>query len=159
MHEKELPPPLDAALSQVDTERRRLLGILLAGAAALPLLNSTTLGAQEKTAAQSRNNTRVANVKHGPLDFKTDSGTIKSNSQIKGDRTIKMDSHIKSKTASKNATWIKGGATANDSSQIKAASSQSKTGATIKSTATIKSSTGAMKTDNMHIKSNATPQH
>jgi hypothetical protein len=157
VHEKELPPPLDAALSQVDPERRRLLGILLAGAAALPLLNSTTLGAQQKPAAQSTNQS-TRPIKHTPTDLKANSGAIKNDTQIKGDRTIKMDSQIKSNAATKNATWVKGGVTTNDSSQIKADSSQIKTGATIKSTAPIKSSTGAMKTDNAHIKSSGTPQ-
>src|SRR5579863_8289846 len=96
MHEKELPPPLDAALSQVDSERRRLLGILLAGAAALPLLNSTTLGAQEKSASQSTNqSTRQWPVKHTPMDLKTDSGTIKGDTQIKGSTQMKGDAQVK----------------------------------------------------------------
>jgi hypothetical protein len=48
MNEKCLSSPLDAALAQVDPERRRFLGMLLAGAAALPLLTSTDLTAEDK---------------------------------------------------------------------------------------------------------------
>ena len=114
-------------------------------------------GAQQKPAAQSTNQS-TRPIKHTPTDLKANSETIKSDTQIKGDRTIKMDSQIKSNTATKNATWTKGGVTASDASQIKGDSSQIKAGATIKSTAPIKSSTGAMKTDNAHIKSSSTPQ-
>lgn len=145
MHEKELPPPLDAALSKVDPERRRLLGILLAGAATLPLLSSTTLGAQEKSATQSTNqNSRQTPIKHTPIDLKMSSDAIKSDTHIKGDSTVKMDSQIKGDRTIKMNSQIKG-----DSSQIKADS-------TIKST--IKSSSGAMKTDSAHIKGSSAPQ-
>jgi len=47
MNEKGLPPSLDEALAKVNPERRRLLGMLLAGAAALPLLTSAELVAGE----------------------------------------------------------------------------------------------------------------
>jgi len=41
-------PSLDTALTRVDPERRRLLGMLLAGAAALPLLTTTSLAESKK---------------------------------------------------------------------------------------------------------------
>jgi hypothetical protein len=47
MNEKGLPPSLDEALANVNPERRRFLGMLLAGAAALPLLTSTELAVGE----------------------------------------------------------------------------------------------------------------
>jgi hypothetical protein len=45
MSEKNLPQSLDAALAKVNPERRRFLGMMLAGAAALPLLTSADLTA------------------------------------------------------------------------------------------------------------------
>jgi len=47
MNEKGLPPSLDEALANVNPERRRFLGMMLAGAAALPLLTSTELAVGE----------------------------------------------------------------------------------------------------------------
>ena len=47
MNEKGLPPSLDEALAKVNPERRRFLGMLLAGAAALPLLTTTELAVSE----------------------------------------------------------------------------------------------------------------
>jgi hypothetical protein len=48
MNKKSSTSPLDAALAQVDPERRRFLAMLLAGVAAAPLLTSSDLVAQEK---------------------------------------------------------------------------------------------------------------
>jgi len=47
MNKKDLSPSLDEALANVNPERRRFLGILLAGAVALPLLTSTELAVGE----------------------------------------------------------------------------------------------------------------
>ncbi len=49
MNEKNSSSPLDAALAQVDPERRRFLAMLLAGAAALPVLTSASLSAESET--------------------------------------------------------------------------------------------------------------
>ena len=48
MSEKELAAKMDAALSHVDPDRRKFLGILLAGVAAAPLLRSASLAAEDK---------------------------------------------------------------------------------------------------------------
>src|SRR5208337_808787 len=50
MDKKEVPSSIDAALAHVDPDRRKFLGILLAGAAALPLLRSSSMAAQDKSA-------------------------------------------------------------------------------------------------------------
>jgi ferric-dicitrate binding protein FerR (iron transport regulator) len=52
MSEKELASKMDAALAHVDPDRRKFLGILLAGVAAVPLLNSASLAAEDKPGAQ-----------------------------------------------------------------------------------------------------------
>jgi len=49
MSEKELSTSLDAALAHVDPDRRRFLGMLLAGVAAAPLLKSSSLSAETQT--------------------------------------------------------------------------------------------------------------
>ena len=49
MNEKSFPAPLDAALEHLDPNRRRFLGMLLAGAAALPLLTSSDLAVAQTT--------------------------------------------------------------------------------------------------------------
>jgi hypothetical protein len=46
MQKMSLNSPLDAALKQVDPDRRQFLGMLLAGVAALPLLSSSELSAE-----------------------------------------------------------------------------------------------------------------
>jgi hypothetical protein len=58
MSEKELAAKMDAALAHVDPDRRKFLGILLAGVAAAPLLTSASL------AAENRSNFPKADVGH-----------------------------------------------------------------------------------------------
>jgi hypothetical protein len=110
MSEDEKSSLMDAALAHVDPNRRKFLGILLAGVAAAPLLTSASLAAEEKagqkTEASPKNTTSVkANtaIKDGGAntikmnDQKTQSGKFwdktsgSSNSQIKGENsTIKL---------------------------------------------------------------------
>jgi len=83
MSEKELASAIDAALAHVDPDRRKFLGILLAGVAAAPLLTSASLVAQENTGAHKtevfpKNATTVkgnTTIKEGKFN------TIKSNDQ------------------------------------------------------------------------------
>jgi hypothetical protein len=128
MEKKQLPPSLDEALAKVDPERRRLLGMLLAGAAALPLITTTSL-AQDKTKDKSV-------IKHGPLDDKASSTQIKSDSNIKADSQIKSNSNIKSSPQTIKLT------NADKSSSIK-----SDTVVWKDSNATIKGSNTAIKSD------------
>ena len=53
MSEKILPALLETALAQVHPDRRRFLGMMLTGAAALPLLTTGVLTAQEKPSEQT----------------------------------------------------------------------------------------------------------
>ena len=149
MDKKRLPPSLDAALSQVNPERRRLLGMMLAGAAALPLLTSTPLAAEDKPADKS---TDKSAIKHGPLDYKEDPKALKSDLYVKG-----QPSQIKSNTNSKTMTWTKGGVTANDSTQIKA-DTRVKTSAPIKSAIELKTQSAPIKSGAAPVKTNNTPQ-
>jgi len=150
MEKKQVPPSLDEALAQVDPERRRLLGMLLAGAAALPLISTTSL-AQDKTKDKSA-------IKHGPLDDKASSTQIKSNSNIKADSQIKSDNNIKyspqtikltnaDKSSSIKSDYVKGGTSANiKSSNTAIKSDYVKGGSSIKASSTqIKSSTAPQK--------------
>ena len=142
MKKKHIPPALDEALAQVDPERRRLLAMMLAGAAALPLLSSTSLAAEQKHTDKSADkSTDKAAVKHGPLDYDKSSPTA-----IKSDAQIKSNSNIKA------MTWTKGGTTANDA--------QLKNSAPIKSSPQaieLKTQGKAMKSSNAP-KSGSTPQ-
>jgi hypothetical protein len=106
MDKKKLHLPLDAALSKVDPERRRLLEALLAGAAALPLVTSTVLSASGQTDEQTPK-TKEATVKHGPLDYDKNSAQIKASDtkvksaspQIKSSAPIKADTRVKTSDA------------------------------------------------------------
>ncbi|MGA3033786.1 MAG: hypothetical protein ABSD70_10915 [Terracidiphilus sp.] len=143
MKNKEFPSSLDAALGQIDPERRRLLGILLAGAAALPLLNSTSLSAEQKHDKSADKSTDKSAVKHGPLDYDKSSPTA-----------IKSDAQIKSSSNVKAMTWTKGGATANDDARVK-------TSAPIKTSndaIELKTQGKAMKSSSAPIKSTTKPQ-
>jgi len=109
MDQKELRTPLDAALSQVDPERRRLLEVLLAGAAALPLAASTALSASGQANEQTKEtkDAKHSTVKHGPLDYKENSAQIKASDaklesaspQIKSSAPVKADTRIKTSDA------------------------------------------------------------
>jgi hypothetical protein len=100
--------PLDAALAHVNPERRRFLGMLLAGVAAAPLLTSATLNAENSahfpkgqtkamtwtkggaTANDVKHNRSGAysTTKHGPLDYsKGNASNGRSGSQVKGSNT------------------------------------------------------------------------
>jgi UDP-3-O-[3-hydroxymyristoyl] glucosamine N-acyltransferase len=127
---KELPSKLDAALGQVDPQRRSLLAAMLAGAAVLPLLTTTALAQDVKTqgkvtpdaknAGPSSKNSKLKNdtyikastVKSPNSGIKSDS-SIKSDTYVKADSNIKADQHIKSSAAIKGqSTQVKGGANA-----------------------------------------------
>lgn len=51
MDKKSLHSPLETALENLDPSRRQFLGLLLAGAAALPALTTTVLAAEDTTKA------------------------------------------------------------------------------------------------------------
>jgi hypothetical protein len=143
MEKKQIPPALDEALAHVNAERRRLLGMMLAGAAALPLLNSTSLAAEQKPDKSADKSTDKAAVKHGPLDYDKSSPTA-----------IKSDAQIKSNSNMKAMTWTKGGATANDDARVK-------TSAPIKSSneaIELKTQGKAIKSSSAPIKSTTKPQ-
>jgi hypothetical protein len=104
MSEIELTAKMDAALAHVDPDRRKFLGILLAGVAAAPLLASASLAAEDKPSGQKaevfpKNTTSVKGntaIKDGSAN------TIKSNDQ--------KTQNIKfwDKTGSKSNAQIKG---------------------------------------------------
>ena len=74
MSEQELATTMEAALAHIDPDRRKFLGILLAGVAAFPLLTSASLTAQEKPGDQTVHQGNPA-IKDGS------STTIKMNDQ------------------------------------------------------------------------------
>jgi len=118
MSEKELIAKMDAALAHVDPDRRKFLGILLAGVAAAPLLTSASLAAEDKA--------------HFP---KTEAGQ-KANTGAKPMVTQK---------GRENATWIKGGAPVNSNQTLKNNSGIKNDAALKNNNSTIKSSSGALK--------------
>jgi hypothetical protein len=111
MSDKELAS-LDAALAHVDPDRRKFLGILLAGVAAAPLLTSASLAAENKPAGQqgkvfpktetstkgstaikdgSNNTIKLNNQKTQTVKI-WDKRSDGSNTQIKGENsTIKLN--------------------------------------------------------------------
>jgi UDP-3-O-[3-hydroxymyristoyl] glucosamine N-acyltransferase len=150
---KELPSSLDAALGQVDPERRRLLGVMLAGAAALPLLTTTSLAQDAKTQGKvtpdaknawpSSTNSKVKNDTYIKADK---SSNLKSDTYIKGSTVKTPNSGIKSDTSIKSDTYIK-------------ADSNIKADPRMKSSAAIKSQSTQVKGGaNAPIKSNTAPQ-
>jgi hypothetical protein len=120
MSEKELIAKMDAALAHVDPDRRKFLGILLAGVAAAPLLASADLAAQNATGAH----------------FPKTEASQKANMGTKSMVTQK---------GRENATWTKGGVTSQDANKgIKNDSAlKSSNGALKNNNSTIKSSSGA----------------
>jgi len=52
MSEQELAAKMNEALAKINPDRRKFLGILLAGVAVAPLLNSASLAAEDKTGVQ-----------------------------------------------------------------------------------------------------------
>jgi len=52
MSEQELAAKMNEALAKVNPDRRKFLGILLAGVAVAPLLNTASLAAEDKTGVQ-----------------------------------------------------------------------------------------------------------
>lgn len=83
MDEKRLPTPLDEALAHVDPDRRKFLGMLLAGVATAPPLTSVALAAEQKKPAEDKQSAQ------------------KADSRIKSSQEIKLDQ--------KTDTWVKGG--------------------------------------------------
>ena len=152
MSEKELDSKMDAALAHVDPDRRKFLGILLAGVAAVPLLNSASLAAQDKPASQQgkvfpKVDLKAAGENSAIKDGSTN--TIKLNNQ--NDKTIKywtQKDDIKAQQIKGGSSDIKG-----DSRTIKGENS------TIKLQSTpIKGANTQIKIDNSQtIKSQAAP--
>jgi hypothetical protein len=96
MSEQELTAKMDEALAHVDPDRRKFLGILLAGVAAAPLLTSASLAAQDATGAHFPKNATAAKgnteLKNNNDSIKlTNAGAHKNNSDI----WIKNDAGIK----------------------------------------------------------------
>jgi hypothetical protein len=81
MSEDEKSSLMDAALAHVDPNRRKFLGILLAGVAAAPLLTSASLAAENKPAGQKGE------------AFPKNATSVKANTAIKDNRanTIKTN--------------------------------------------------------------------
>jgi hypothetical protein len=122
MSEKELIAKMDAALAHVDPDRRKFLGILLAGVAAAPLLTSADLAAQDKPSGQK---TEV---------FPKNATSAKGNTALKNNNTIKNDAVIKNNSSTiklTNAGAIKDGSSLKNNS-----------GANAQKTPQIKASTG-----------------
>ena len=82
MEEKSLPSTLDAALSHVNPDRRRLLGLLLTGAVVAPLLTSTALAAGVDPPAKSKSSGKKI------TGTPTSSGSNGSNSPVKGSYNV-----------------------------------------------------------------------
>jgi hypothetical protein len=74
MNKKDLPSPLDAALAHVDSDRRKFLGMLLAGVAAAPLLTSSDLVAENKPVTDKN----ATWTKGGNADKYSKADTVKS---------------------------------------------------------------------------------
>jgi hypothetical protein len=119
MSEQELAAKMDAALAHVDPDRRKFLGILLAGVAAAPLLTSASLAAEDKA--------------HFP----------KTEASQKAEHFPK--NQMKSQSNMKAQTWTKGGSTVNDDkhSNIKAQDVKGGQSNTLKNNSTLKNSSGA----------------
>jgi hypothetical protein len=176
MSEQELTAKMDAALAHVDPDRRKFLGILLAGVAAAPLLASASLAAaadkppdpkahKGDTAIKdgSANTIKMNDQKTQNIKFWDKTGS-KSNAQIKGEThaikgensTVKLNNGgaIKNNADTiklTNAGGIKGNNTIklNNGGAIKASTG---TGQEIKiSSSTIKNNS-AIKGENTAIK-------
>lgn len=141
MSDKNKSLPLDAALAHVDSDRRRFLGMLLAGFAAAPLLASQDLNAEDKA--------------HFP---KVDEGKSSKTQVVKGgpNNAIKLDDQ---KTQSIKY-WDKN-SSSGKSQEIKHNNTEIKNGNAIKgenpaiklnSGATIKSNSSAIKGNSSTIK-------
>ena len=130
MSEKELAAKMDEALANVDPNRRKFLGILLAGVAAAPLLTSASLDAQHATGAHFPKNSTSAK---GNTSLKNDAVIKNNNSTIKSNNNALKNSRGASPQLKNNANQYKGA-----SPQIKAATG---TGSEIKN------SSGANKLD------------
>jgi hypothetical protein len=147
MSEKELAS-LDAALAHVDPDRRKFLGILLAGVAAAPLLTSASLSAEDKSAEKtakafpknqttakgspaikdgSANTIKLTNQNDKTIKYWTQKDDIKAQQIKGGNSTIKLD----------NSRTIKG-----ENQQIKGANTNTIKGA---NTNTIKGQSAPIK--------------
>ncbi len=83
MSEKELASRMEAALAHVDPNRRKFLGILLAGVAAAPLLNSASMAAEDKPGGQKAEvfPKNATSAKGSPAIKDGSANTIKINDQ------------------------------------------------------------------------------
>lgn len=129
MSEKELAAKMDEALAHVDPDRRKFLGILLAGVAAAPLLTSASLAAEHKPSGQK--------AEHFPKN----ETSVKGNTAIKNGsaNTIKMNDQKTQNTK----YWDK---TSGDSkAQF------------LKNNSTLKNNNGAIKGANTAIKGETKP--
>jgi hypothetical protein len=148
MQKKNLSPSLDEALAQVNPERRRLLGMLLAGAAALPLISTTSLAQDDKT--QYKESSAIKHDAQGKgvqPDAKNAWPTSKTGSAIKSNnikyspQTIKLTNADKS--SSIKSDYVKGGSSAN----IKSSSTAIKSDY-VKGGSSIKASSSQVKSSN-----------
>jgi hypothetical protein len=139
MKNKQLPSALDAALGQVDPERRRLLGVMLAGAAALPLLTTTALGQDDN----KKDKTKPA-AKNAWPSSKT---TIKADSDVKTSGTMYKESNSQIKADTRVKT---------PDSMYKESNSQIKADTRVKTSSTVKSPSTQMKSTSAPIKSSNT---
>ncbi|MGD1106903.1 MAG: hypothetical protein ABR865_07640 [Terracidiphilus sp.] len=99
MNEKSLPAPLDAALEHLDPNRRRFLGMLLAGAAALPLLTSSDLAVAQTTSPYKE---------LGPAHKGSNTQLKSSNQQLKNAGKVdKMSPAYRSSSQLKNSNQFK----------------------------------------------------
>jgi hypothetical protein len=144
MSEKELAAKMDEALANVDPNRRKFLGILLAGVAAAPLLTSASLDAQHATGAHFPKNSTSAK---GNTSLKNDAVIKNNNSTIKSNNNALKNSRGASPQLKNNAYQNKGANTQlkNNANQYKGASPQIK--AATGTGSEIKNSSGANKLD------------
>jgi hypothetical protein len=140
MSEKELAAKMDAALAHVDPDRRKFLGILLAGVAAAPLLNSASLAAEDK--AHFPKTEAGQKAEHFPKNQMKAQSNMKAETWTKGGSTVNDDKHSNIK-----AQDVKGGQSKGaikNSGAIKNNTEIKHSDSTIKSSnSTIKSSSGA----------------
>jgi hypothetical protein len=162
MSDKELAAKMDEALAHVDPDRRKFLGILLAGVAAAPLLRSASLAAEDKPVGQK--------AEHFPKN----ETSVKGNTAIKdgSTNTIKMNDQKTQNTkfwdktsGDSKAQFLKNNNTIklNNGGAIKGANTEIKNGNsnTIKGANTqIKLQPNAIKGENTAIKGETKPvQH
>jgi hypothetical protein len=118
MDTKDVSSSLDAALALVAPDRRRFLGLLLAGVATAPLLTSAALAAEsqqiDENSPRLKTNTQIKTSPQLKL------GTpLKANTQNKTSPEFKNNTPLKSNMQDKTSPLLKGGAPLKTNTQIK----------------------------------------